>query len=759
MPETAISDNTKKATTYLKTLFKDKRINIVAIDPHTENVSAITRSILHPADAAMEPSARRVNPAIANFIEQHNGKRNIYYSVNTPTDDAPDNKLKKHHIKEINAVWLDADPNKDKDFKEERKRLLQFAKDLAQSDNPPTVITDSGGGIQAFWMLDKPVPVTEDTRAEYEALSRGLADQYGTDRVQNIDRIMRVPYTWNIPGPKKKGREKTLAKCTKINPNRIKDLSFITPSEAADTSETMLDYNQITMADMKEPFEGDILAKFEAAQKRNDKIDDLWTLKNDFKDGDRSDRDFTLTKELKSEGFTLKEVAIILWNYPHGKVPSVKYPLREVIRCYERSGIDFVGTVDDATIERIAKQVNPLLKAKEAVKKMIDGAQFISIGEATEKGSGTPLFKHFMNQETVNVLFGPSGSGKSFLTLDMALHLAAGKDWAGFRCKKKMAVLYVCTESGASFGKRAKAARKRIGVKAGATLQECPFAYYPAYVDLLNNKDHIKLIQKLVDDLEKQSGYKCGLVIIDTLSAAFGGGNENSEDMSKFTNNMSEIKFRKKVAVLIVHHTGKDESAGARGHSSLKGNIDTEIQVRSEKRGEKYHRSFSSTKQKDDETGNMKRFGLQIVKLGEDEDGDAITTCTVTLEGDTEFDAMIPSVEDELDANALAALKAIQYYDEAIRNPDIENDFIHTEREAKAIIFNDIFRQNGLFDVGVSRDKSLVPLNVMTKPSAGVLKAFLRACDILRTKGMTKENLKYQLVIGERDKRDNDGTK
>jgi hypothetical protein len=733
MPEIVISDNTKKAVAFLNALFPNKRINIVAIDPHSEHVTGITR----PIDSG----------AIANFIEHNNGKRNVYYSVNTPTDDAPDNKLKKEHIKEINAVWLDADPAKDKDFNEERKRLHKFAAELAQSENPPTVITDSGGGVQAFWLLDKPIPATDENKKHYEALSRGLAAQYGTDKVQNIDRIMRVPYTWNIPSAKKKGREKTLARSAKINPRRYSDFKFITPSEAEEGIND-IDYSKLDMTQVKVPPSKALLDKLAILRKRNDKIDDLWTNKIDMKPS-RSERDFTLAKELKGEGCTLLEAAQIMYIYEHGKGKDLT--AREIIRCYERSGNDFASGMDEATIERIASQTNPLLKHKQAVAALIEGAQFIWGADATRAGSGTPLFKHFMNRETVNVLFGPSGSGKSFLTLDMAMHLATGSDWAGFKCKQKMAVLYICTESGSSFGKRAEAARRRVGIKPGATPQEFPFAYYPAHVDLLANKDHLKLIAKLIDDLECMSGYKCGLIIVDTLSAAFGGGNENSEDMTKFVNNMASIKYGKKTAVMVVHHTGKDESAGARGHSSLKGNIDTEIQVRSEKRGEKYYRSFSSTKQKDDETGNNKRFGLQIVELGPDEDNDPITTCTVILEGDSEFEGMVPSIEDELDTNALAAYNAIKFYDALVANPDMKNDFVHTEREAKAIIFWDQIKQNGIFGCRGSGDKSLVPLNIMSKPNAAQLKAFGRACDILRTKGLVKETLKYQLVIDGED--------
>jgi RecA/RadA recombinase len=502
---------------------------------------------------------------------------------------------------------------------------------------------------------------------------------------------------------------------------------FITPAYINDPRDNF-DFKQLKIEDVRQPLQGELLAKFEKLRERNKKVDDLWTLSVDHKEGDRSARDFTLVKELKGEGFTLKEIAVILWNYLHGKVSSVKNPVREIIRCYERSGNDFSAGLDQADLDRIEEQINPLKAEQEKVQRLIDSASFITSGEATFVGSGIPLYKYFMNAETVNVLFGPAGSGKSFVTLDFAMHLAAGKDWCGFKCKKKMAVLYICTESGASFGKRTVAARDRVGVKAGTSITEHPFAYYPAHVDLLNNRDHLKLIASLIDKLESKSGYKCGLVIIDTLSAAFGGGNENSEDMAKFVNNMSEIKFKKKTAVLVVHHTGKDESAGARGHSSLKGNIDTEIQVKAEKRGERWLRSFSSTKQKDDEIGNQKRFGLEIVELGKDEDGDAITTCNIVLDGDFKFDAIAPSILDNLTQSQILAIKAAYIYHKLAPSPDrlIQRGKDFTPKEVKALILNDLRQKDKkdrilMSDVGVC----LEHLGVCAKPVPRAMTKYL----------------------------------
>ncbi len=190
----------QNAVGFVRAFRKSGLINLVAIDPITEKLTGITRPI---SDAE-----------IFEFINNHNGKSNLYFMPNTPKLNAPDNKLKKEHVEFINAVWLDLDPNRNKAFDQERERLFRIVQQLQASENPPTYIIDSGGGYQAFWVLKNPVLATPDAIRLYEAYSRSLAEQYGADKVQNIDRIMRIPCTWNLPTAKKikQGRTKALAK-------------------------------------------------------------------------------------------------------------------------------------------------------------------------------------------------------------------------------------------------------------------------------------------------------------------------------------------------------------------------------------------------------------------------------------------------------------------------------------------------------------------------------------------------------------------
>jgi hypothetical protein len=196
--------NNELAWSFLKAFRKiDAPVNLVSIHPETLAVTAITRPVS--------------DRAVFEFIEKNNGKCNIYFMVNTPYSDAPDKKLKKEHVEFINAVFLDADPTKNKPFDTERERLRKLVTDLKVSENAPTYIIDSGGGFQAFWVLKEPVLATPENIDLYEALSRGQAQKYGADKVQNIDRVMRVPFTWNLPTAKKKAQGRIKARAAVIH--------------------------------------------------------------------------------------------------------------------------------------------------------------------------------------------------------------------------------------------------------------------------------------------------------------------------------------------------------------------------------------------------------------------------------------------------------------------------------------------------------------------------------------------------------------
>lgn len=146
---------------------------------------------------------------LRRFIDQHHGKSNLYFAVN-PLRAPRNKKATKKDVAALAWLHVDIDPRDGSDFQEERQRI----KATLEAFSPlPTVIIDSGGGFQAFWRLHTPV-LANGNISGLEAYNKGLEAHFDADHCHNIDRIMRLPGTVNLPNKKKraKGRQPAPAK-------------------------------------------------------------------------------------------------------------------------------------------------------------------------------------------------------------------------------------------------------------------------------------------------------------------------------------------------------------------------------------------------------------------------------------------------------------------------------------------------------------------------------------------------------------------
>lgn len=151
------------------------------------------------------------------WIDAHQGQRNIYFHVNPVTHDL-NKKAEKTEIAELAWLHVDIDPRPGEDPAAEKIRALGKLREFSPA---PTVIIDSGGGVQGFWRLREPVPTNgELTRCQQlEAYNIQLERLFGADACHNIDRVMRLPGTINLPNARKikKGRKPALAKVVDFN--------------------------------------------------------------------------------------------------------------------------------------------------------------------------------------------------------------------------------------------------------------------------------------------------------------------------------------------------------------------------------------------------------------------------------------------------------------------------------------------------------------------------------------------------------------
>lgn len=261
----------------------------------------------------------------------------------------------------------------------------------------------------------------------------------------------------------------------------------------------------------------------------------------------------------------------------------------------------FVGTNIAATSMSVGGNNRPPLRFQTI------GA--CATGALTE---GTaPLIKGLLDQGAMTVLYGESNVGKTFVAMDVAFHVASGLPWAGMKTTRT-GVAYVAAEGGRGASRRGLALIRKYG--------DCgSFHILREPVDLLRaNAD----LHPLIEAIRGLGGV--GLVVIDTLSRALAGGDENSStDMGALVKHLDTIRSAVSAHLLIVHHTGKDKAKGARGHSLLRAATDTEIEIS--------EGQIKVTKQRDLDKAWASPFTLETVTLGADADGDPITSCTVRL--------------------------------------------------------------------------------------------------------------------------------
>lgn len=231
------------------------------------------------------------------------------------------------------------------------------------------------------------------------------------------------------------------------------------------------------------------------------------------------------------------------------------------------------------------------------------------------------LVEDTITQGGLSVMYGESNSGKSFLACDMDCALASGIEWQGRRTVQG-AVVYVAGEGAESIKLRVLAWKQHHGVVP-------MLAIVPVAINLLDPDADIHKVIKAVAEVEARYGVPVVKITIDTLARAFGGGNENAaEDMGAVIAHADRIRMVTKAHVMFIHHAGKDASKGSRGHSSLKGATDTEIEVVADDMT-KIH-TARITKQRDlGSRGAEINTRFSVVEMGKDQWGKPMTTCIV----------------------------------------------------------------------------------------------------------------------------------
>lgn len=238
------------------------------------------------------------------------------------------------------------------------------------------------------------------------------------------------------------------------------------------------------------------------------------------------------------------------------------------------------------------------------------------------------LIDGLIETDSLGLLFGEPGCGKSFLAVDIALCVATGAAFHG-RGVKGGPVFLIAGEGHNGLARRFAA----WAIARGVSLNDALLFKSNRAAQFLDAAN-ARIVAEAVEALAGLHG-KPALIIIDTLARNFGAGDENStSDMGSFITAVDDLKARfPGCAVLIVHHSGHADKSRARGAMALKGALDCEYRV--EKDADAIR--LINTKMKDAEPPRDLHFALKSVDLA---DG---ATSAVLEETDAPDRSSIPS--------------------------------------------------------------------------------------------------------------------
>lgn len=267
---------------------------------------------------------------------------------------------------------------------------------------------------------------------------------------------------------------------------------------------------------------------------------------------------------------------------------------RKYVGLRDPSAFDFppVGTFRDQHSDKRKPKCQPAFK-------------FVAVGDL-EYSEPEFLIDGLIETDTLGMIFGDPGCGKSFVAVDLALCVASGTAFHD-RPVKQGSVFFIAGEGHNGLARRFHAWSKDRGVPlAGVPMFKSERA--AQFLDAANAAAVAQAVDQMADQFGQPS-----LIIVDTVARNFGPGDENStSDMGGFIAAIDDLKARYPgAAVLLVHHSGHADKQRARGAMALKGALDCEFRVEKNEAGLHIH----CTKMKDAEEPPVLHFELKTVTL------------------------------------------------------------------------------------------------------------------------------------------------
>lgn len=251
------------------------------------------------------------------------------------------------------------------------------------------------------------------------------------------------------------------------------------------------------------------------------------------------------------------------------------------------------------------------------------GSRMIRFADEDTALSTDYMIKGVMDSEAVTMIFGPSNVGKTFVAMNMAYHIAAGKEWAGQRVRQAP-VLYVAAEGHGGLAQRIAAMRAYHDVR------DVPL-YFLKYSLNLGDAAQIEEFTTIAGEICEVNQTDRIMIFLDTMAVTLGGLNENdAETASLIMSVLGSVRDQTGASFSILHHIGK-QNTGPRGSSAWRAAVDSAIEVVEDEEGAK---SLKFDKQRDHGKADQFDFDLELITLGKDDDGDEIRVPVAVFDND-----------------------------------------------------------------------------------------------------------------------------
>lgn len=274
------------------------------------------------------------------------------------------------------------------------------------------------------------------------------------------------------------------------------------------------------------------------------------------------------------------------------------------------------------------KITNPLALGKEEPQVEIKESIFDTYDDLMEAPDMEWLVEDLIVKHSVNMIFGKSGSTKSFLALHMALALSHKREFfdLGSDVDAHVPVIYVALEGKSGMKNRLKGYHQWFS-------EDKPKDFYISDFNPVLTQD--ATVDAFIEQTKKL-GVKDPLIIIDTYNQATPSMNENDAGQTgAVMKNCQKMVKELGATVLIVHHSNKSEDGDYRGSSAIHGAMDTMLKVK-ETTGKDSKDSWyqlSVYKIKDGEVGREFSYKTIKVDLGINAKGREQSTLIISEQG------------------------------------------------------------------------------------------------------------------------------